>query len=1684
MNGVEGRTRGADQEARGRPDQARVAALADRCHRLVRFLREQALASAPAVTDIADHPLVLWLDDLPDGLALSTRASPGEVVLAAPATVTLPPAPALPEVLRGWVEEPPSGQVPVAEPSLREVGPPGRGGRRPHLAEMPGVNAAYGEWLPAWRIWAARARAEADRRALHGALYGVAQRLAQEGDTLELVLATGLLTWRVDGPNGTRGVRQHLLVTRLAVEVDRTSAAVRLLLPADATTQLDDATLLAGVRGFHPERTNGLHEQLRGRAAAPLAGADERLLREWLTLATDVRAEGYSPTWAPPGDEADRPRITYAPALVLRHRGRAALLTYYDRMLAAPGDDELPPLGLVQLVETLDADARLDWLAAQGVDVADALGDDPLFPLPANPEQARVLRRLAADSGVVVEGPPGTGKTHTIANLVAALLAQGQRVLVTSQKAQALRVLREKLPPDLRRLCVSLTDTADSAPSELAASIGALAAQKAAHDPAESERRIADLAERREQAQARQAELTERVLAARQAETRVFPESDVAPGWSGTRAAIAARLRAEGGAHGWLGPPPGGGEPPLSGAEALELLDLLRGASPARTARLGQTLPVAVPIVTTDEIARMLDTEHAATQAVAGARAALGPPTAPGAGPGSGSGPGPGPGPAAPSVAALTDALARLPAGRRGRVLAAVDQLTAALAATGRRRAAEPWVGPAVADTLAGRGGLLWETVAAGAAAAAADAAAAIRELGARDVRLPPLAPAGERDAAELLALGRALADHLAGGGRLRGSFRSRAQKDAAPLLESARVDGAEIDGPEALAVVLTALAAEAALATGARVWAPAGVEIAPGAPAAARAARLADLAAALADLEGVRRARGEVLAALEGAGTGLTPAAGVAGPAAGPAGGPAGELVSALEREDGCAALAQARAAVPAQVAALAATDSLRAVHARYAEAARDRHAPPELGVLAAALAARDVDAYAAANAALFDAEAERAAEIRAGELGDRLAAAHPELAARLRARPEDRRWDARLAALAPAWGWARAAAWLARSAPAADPTDLSAELDAAEQALAAVTAELAGALGWRHCLERMGPEQSAALRAYSDAVTAGGTFTGRYAERYRRAARGAMEIAQTAVPAWIMPIGEVLSTVPAVRHRFDVVIVDEGSQAGLESLFLLWLAPRVIVVGDDRQCTPATGAFEELEPVFARLDSLLPDVPDWLRVAFTPRSSLFSLLRTRFGEVIRLREHFRCMPEIIGWSSAMFYRDAPLVPLRQFGADRLPPLRSTYVPGGATEAGAGGPRNQAEAEALVSQVVACAQDPSYEGRSFGVVVLQGTAQAELVRSELIRRLPAAEAQRRRLRVGTPPDFQGDERDVVFLSMVIAPNTPTISLTRLEYQRRFNVAASRARDQVWLFHSMTPAELDQIDLRHNYLTYVLTGSGRTGLDGSARPGLAPGGPSAVGGDGVVGGVGGVGGTALGSPPPPPSQVRDDIPHPRFSGLFSQRVYRALAERGYAVAPRVDIGGRALDLVVAGGTARLAIECDADVPRAPEALAADFARERQLRRAGWRFWRVSQSAFELDPEAALGSLWSALADAGIGPARDRGRPETGRPETARPETGRPETGHPAAGPAPAGALAARSLGPDTPEPGPLVGAAGWRPIPLSDLEGLDDLPAHRPGEGRAGAGDGASDPGPAGLPAPPSGPETDGASRW
>ena len=244
---------------------------------------------------------------------------------------------------------------------------------------------------------------------------------------------------------------------------------------------------------------------------------------------------------------------------------------------------------------------------------------------------------------------------------------------------------------------------------------------------------------------------------------------------------------------------------------------------------------------------------------------------------------------------------------------------------------------------------------------------------------------------------------------------------------------------------------------------------------------------------------------------------------------------------------------------------------------------------------------------------------------------------------------------------------------------------------------------------------------------------------------------------------------------------------------------------------------------------------------------------------------------------------------------------------------------------------VFQCCRNPAYVGKTIGIISLQGEAQAKLINSLLVKRLKPEEIEGREIVCGDAYAFQGDERDIMFLSMVAATNAQFQARTTDADRQRYNVAASRARDQVWLFHSVTLNDMNPADMRYKLLAYY--------SDPRQQP---TGGPD----------------------------------WEKCESKFERAVGQIIHDRHYRVVPQFEPfgpNGKRIDFVIEGTRTRLAVECDGPHHDEPEQIVQDLARQRQLERCGWTFWRVTASAFYANPDASLESLWRKLGHMGIDP---------------------------------------------------------------------------------------------------------------
>ena len=488
---------------------------------------------------------------------------------------------------------------------------------------------------------------------------------------------------------------------------------------------------------------------------------------------------------------------------------------------------------------------------------------------------------------------------------------------------------------------------------------------------------------------------------------------------------------------------------------------------------------------------------------------------------------------------------------------------------------------------------------------------------------------------------------------------------------------------------------------------------------------------------------------------------------------------------------------------------------------------------------------------------------------------------------------------------------------------------------------AKLAAKKAWYKVVENL--QQNRSLRNHLDAwVMAvkkiGKTGKGKKAMKFRKIAQQEMEHCKNSVPCWIMPLYKVAETIQPEQEMYDYVIIDEASQLGPDAIFLLYITKNIIIVGDDKQTSP--------EYVGVSANSMTPhilrhlnDIPHsnfyGTEFSFFDHAKLF----TGNGMTV-LQEHFRCMPEIIEFSNKHFY--APdgkgLYPLKQYSENRLEPLKTIFCAKGYTEGKGARIINEPEANEIAMTISKLVDDNRYNEKTFGVITLQGNQQASLIENLLLKSIGEQEYHKRKIVCGNSASFQGDERDIIFLSLVTAHNHNRSALVKPEDERRFNVAVSRAIEQVYLFHSVQLDDFSNTnDLRYKLLDHFKNYNNPGNFDKQLIS-------------------------------IPKRKTLGTQPEP-YDSWFEVEVRNDIVMKGFGVIPQYEVakGRYIIDLVMLcpDGT-KLAIECDGDRWHGPEQYQNDIKRQKVLERSGWQFFRVRGYEYYTNRIKALEPLWEMI----------------------------------------------------------------------------------------------------------------------
>ncbi len=1467
----------------------------DRVVRLFKFVSALYEQRNPATRQMSDHEWILRFSDIPDHESISLAISildsdddsTAESLEPRPLLVSTRPKltkrPSALDCLDSWLDRDwddcRAKPLPVASKNELIEGGETRVTRFEDSLERVATLETY---QAEWTLWAQNERIAQSAGEIFEKLYKLHGILQRDGERYELVVADGILSW--SRPGG--GVRHPLITRAVRLDFDPQTPAFRIVESGDPSQFY--SALFRSMTDVDGSAVGRLRSESDALDLHPLGGAD--VVGFLKSVSSTLSAKGIYVGPEAPGPERDFPVIGRGPTLLLRRR-TVGVARAFDAIIEDLSQGKAIPVSLKNVVGITDIPNDVSPLVSHenqrpGMTSEEMSDDSILFTKEANPEQLDIARSLNRDNCVLVQGPPGTGKTHTIANLLGHLLAQGKSVLVLSHTTKALKVLREKVVPQLQPLCVSVLDSKDD-DAALKSSIEGIVERVGNVDIAKLDREIVRYGSERSGLIGELAQLRESLVNARLDEQR-----EIIIGGEGIRPISAAVEVSRGlGSQDWI--PDGiaiGSPQPLSQSEVAELYGTNRSVTREDETALALRLPDKGEITQADDFAALCQERRELSERDRFYRPGLW----------------------------------TTPKG------AIADQLDAALQvaidAVSACESLPSWVAGLVVSGISEER-FIWEELLAEVSALRSEAL-----VGQRLVLVHTPVLAHELDVERASEIYSAIESEIKKTGKLPSFLALLSRPEWKKAIQGARVGaGSSPRLPEHFSALARLAQIESRRQAFRRRWDAQVKRI--GGPSADSLGRECEV--------GAKLFSPMISNALDWVPTTWAKA-------------------ESLLSECGLAwhaLIAEANLAYPDldNAGRISKTVSEILPKVLGSERARRRwkYVDDQLQIIKqktiswpanqAIRPLRDaIDAYDEKSYRRESFELERLRMVldvsnTRFSLLTRLERFAPGWASAIRGRigihglfdcPSD---------VDKAWRWRQFESELNRRNEVSIP-DILQNIEQKRGRLREVTTNLVDRRAWRAQAARTTLSQRQALLGFAESKRRIGRGTGKRAAHFARAARERMADARSAVPVWIMPVVKAAEVFDPQNTRFDVVIIDEASQSDVTGLLAFYLGDQIVVVGDDEQVSPSA-VGEKADEAQHLIDEMLQGIPD--AQLFDGKQSLYDIAKRSFGGTICLLEHFRCVPEIIQFSNELSYAGR-IKPLRErHESDPEPSVVEHRVVSSVSE----GKVNEREALAVASLVLAAIEQREYDGKTFGIISMVGDEQAYRIEQILRAVLTPAVVEARRLLAGSAAQFQGDERNVMFLSLVdTGQGVPLPLRDTRSFQQRYNVAASRAQDQMWIVHSLDRAtELKPGDLRRRLIEHA------------TDPGAAERNKAA----------------AL----------------KKAESKFEEAVIQRLTGAGFWVETQRWVGAYRLDIVVHGeNRKRLAIECDGDRYHTIETLREDTERQAILERVGWTFSRIRGSKFFRDEDTALRPVFEKLASMGIEPHAVRTAVESGNSE--------------------------------------------------------------------------------------------------
>ncbi|MCE2571306.1 DEAD/DEAH box helicase [Motilimonas eburnea] len=291
-------------------------------------------------------------------------------------------------------------------------------------------------------------------------------------------------------------------------------------------------------------------------------------------------------------------------------------------------------------------------------------------------------------------------------------------------------------------------------------------------------------------------------------------------------------------------------------------------------------------------------------------------------------------------------------------------------------------------------------------------------------------------------------------------------------------------------------------------------------------------------------------------------------------------------------------------------------------------------------------------------------------------------------------------------------------------------------------------------------------------------------------------------AMPVWLGTLGDLHRSLPLKAELFDLVIIDEASQCDIAStLPAVFRAKHVVIVGDDKQLRFISFLSKDKQ---GKLQSRY-DLSNQTGEFDYRNVSVLDLANRHIKQqqaIVVLDEHFRSKSALIDFSNRKFYHQQLKVMRHKPGNNTDYPLSIVPCQGQYKNG-----KNQQEALDVMAFLQTKLHQQSAMGLHSSIGILSPFREQTMLLQKLLPRYATPDQiNHHRIKIETPYGFQGEERDIILLSMCVDEQSSGHQFRYINRPDVFNVAVTRARDEQYVFLSSRPHRLPSQSLLFEYI--------------------------------------------------------------------------------------------------------------------------------------------------------------------------------------------------------------------------------------------------------------------------------------